>query len=227
MPLVTQQQLNRVCSMQHSVMGTDLSLTQRRNLPCCHALANATNTIYCSCGMVRLLLISLCRIILQHFLVRFCPAWPWGWQCDAQGINFPSASRQHSSGFGAAWAPFGLQGGLSKQPEGWGPGGEGQHFPQNSFSLPTLSTCPSQEHTPSCPDSLNLLTGTTLLTLTAPHCIFTWLHQAGTHWQTQRASKLGDVTAPDGSGFTALPPASYLLSFSNNTLLGWQLSRAV
>lgn len=39
--------------------------------------------------------------------------------------------------------------------------------------------------------------------------------------------KPGDLTVPDGSAFTALPPASYLLSFSNNTLTAWQLSRAV
>lgn len=39
--------------------------------------------------------------------------------------------------------------------------------------------------------------------------------------------KSGDPTVPDGSTFTVLPPVSYLLSFSNNTLTAWQLSRAV
>lgn len=43
----------------------------------------------------------------------------------------------------------------------------------------------------------------------------------------QTCLKFGDTTVPDSSKFTALPPVSYLLSFSNNTLAAWQLSRAV
>ena len=54
-------------------------------------------------------------------------------------------------------------------------------------------------------------------------CIFKWIY-----WTKRKTSlKCGDAMVPDGSKFTALPPVSYLLSFSNNTLAAWQLSRAV
>lgn len=168
---------------------------------------------------------------MQNYSATFpclvLPSLALGMAKDAQGMNLPIAPASIAVGFGAAQAPFGLKDGLSKQPEGWGPGEEGQHFVQNSFLSPHSKHLSFTGNTPLCPDSLNLLTRTTLRMLIAPHCIFTWLHQAETHWQTQHASKPGDVTALDGSGFTALPPASYLLGFSNNTLLGWQLSRAV
>lgn len=68
------------------------------------------------------------------------------------------------------------------------------------------------------------------LTKPKPHmfeplcCAFKWLY-----WTKKGNSSLkpGDPTVPDGSTFTALPPVSYLFSFSNNTLTAWQLSRAV
>lgn len=55
-------------------------------------------------------------------------------------------------------------------------------------------------------------------------CTFKWLY-----WTRKGNSSLksGDPMVPDGSAFTALPPVSYLFSFSNNTLTAWQLSRAV
>lgn len=68
---------------------------------------------------------------------------------------------------------------------------------------------------------------------TTPACLHHCVALLNGFTEPKHADKLrvllkpGDTTVPDGSESTALPPASYLLSFSNNTLLVWQLSRAV
>lgn len=194
------------------------------------------------CSMLRVPLISL----LVHakwfhiyswnkwwFLCRFCPAWIQGMSEQGLGeTSSPGVPECCDPCFGALWGTRRLLGSITSA--GWTPFLCSTWNPRGQGAPPKSSLSTSSEHLPSLEKhlcsvpklyhcSLNPHAETKPHTFKPPHWIFKRLY-----WTKKNTSlKSGDTTVPDGSKFTTLPPASYLLSFSNNTLAAWQLSRAV